>query len=138
MSAISRPELTTSTDSFQQKIETSTQCFKISREARVAAEILKEVKDHRLPNGAIYSGQILNELPHGEGELHSKNGTVYKGGFRHGLRQGQCTFRFSKGVYQGDVENDNWHGRGKFTLDSGEIIEGLFVNGVFQGKLTNE
>lgn len=35
-------------------------------------------------NGVKYTGDIVNNEPHGIGEMEMENGKIYKGGFKNG------------------------------------------------------
>lgn len=110
-----------------------------------------------LPNGMQYTGQIINGVLSGQGELkgagkeryigHFENGLIegegeywdpagnyYKGDFVAGGRTGQGTMKFVDGsVYQGQFELGEFKGLGTLTFGNGELYEGHFENSVFSG-----
>ena len=48
-------------------------------------------------NGARYTGQWVNNLYHGKGELTWANGDIYQGEFLYGMMHGQGTFTYKDG-----------------------------------------
>lgn len=66
----------------------------------------------------LYTGPILNNLPHGEGIFRSDIGNVYAGNFDHGVRQGFGKLTTSKSTYIGEWYQDMRHGYGKYTSDA--------------------
>ena len=112
-----------------------------------------------LPDGSVYSGQMLDGkfhgngymqfgsgghykgmfeqgLFHGEGELIDAYGNIYKGEFDRGSITGK--FRFVSmtdglATYEGDMVKAKFQGEGIYKKD--EITyEGSFVNGRYHGK----
>lgn len=73
------------------------------------------------PDGAVYQGYILEEVPNGEGTLTSADGSVHTGLWDRG--------RYVEGCYSGDCENGN----GIIYYPNGDIYEGEFANGVPHG-----
>lgn len=68
--------------------------------------------DVKLPDGAVYDGDIQDNLFHGEGVLIWPDERRYEGEFREGLMTGQ----------------------GRLELRDGCIMEGTFVEGVLHGE----
>jgi hypothetical protein len=62
-------------------------------------------------NGAVYTGNFKDDLPHGEGVLIGADGSRYDGLFSAGRRDGE----------------------GILILPDGNRYEGLFVNDTFVG-----
>jgi hypothetical protein len=98
----------------------------------------------------LYTGEIENGIPHGQGTYTFPNGEKYVGKFHDGKRHGQGTFTYSYGEkyvgefkdgkrhghgiftspygtkYVGEYKDDKRHGQGTFTLSTGEKYEGEF------------
>ncbi len=85
-------------------------------------------------NGDIYEGEILNDLPHGQGTYIWSNGDVYKGCFVEGCITGVGKRIWSDGnTYEGSFLNGTEHGKGKISFLNGTIYEGNFFNGQLKG-----
>ncbi len=114
--------------------------------------------DATLPDGAKYSGDVRDQLFHGQGELVFPDGAYYKGGFEAGLmhgqglfvdafgdryegvfKQGRATGEFAVALeegavnYRGGLRDWRFHGEGE--LDSAESrYRGGFSSGKFHGE----
>ena len=64
-------------------------------------------------DGAIYEGELRDEVPNGQGTLTYVDGSVYTGGMKDGVP----------------------HGQGRFLDANGTIMDGEFQNGEFQGEV---
>jgi len=64
-------------------------------------------------DGAIYEGELRDEVPNGQGTLTYIDGSVYTGGMKDGVP----------------------HGQGRFLDADGTIMDGEFQNGEFQGEV---
>ena len=62
-----------------------------------------------------------------------KDGSIYRGEWVHGRRQGEGTLTFKMGRYVGAWENGMRHGRGVEELGNGERYEGEWAEGLKQG-----
>ena len=83
-------------------------------------------------DGSHYQGQVHAYLPHGSGELNTKDTKVIKGNFE----KGELTFgtiQYENTLYQGEVLNGVPHGKGEYNDThysySGEWARGKRVNG---------
>ena len=110
----------------------NTGTFKIVRSDNSAVQKLHKTDD----GGAVYDyeGEILNNEPHGFGTLtYEKSGSVYKGNFLDGDRNGFGIYTFKSGNrYEGNWKNDKKHGFGKW-YESGGHFEGDYVNNLMHG-----
>ncbi len=116
----------------------------------------------RYDKGIVYSGQLKNGKPHGEGVLTSPDGFRYKGDFRNGVPDGKGKLSMQDGSweaegvfyriepvgvctlywhlpagerrYVGEVEDLEPHGRGKMYETDGAIYEGTFYHGQKHGS----
>lgn len=83
-------------------------------------------------NGDKYIGEFKNAVPHGRGAYYNKNGSLYKGPFVHGKRQGYGTFIWTNGEkYIGEYLNNMRHGEGIYTFSDGTQQKGIWRNGTF-------
>lgn len=112
-----------------------TGCFKLGKKSGFGRAIY--------PDGSIYMGDWLDNLPHGKGRLQSytdsaskefydgewklgqmegrgkqqwRDGTIYEGGFINGKKDGKGVFSWPDGnKYDGEYKLDLRHGYGVFT-----------------------
>ena len=85
----------------------------------------------------------FNELgQNGTGSFTFADGSVYTGGFMHGLAEGSGVYLNSFGdvVYAGDFKEGLFDGQGRYTSPEGWSYEGSFKEGLFDGEgvLTTE
>ena len=87
-------------------------------------------------NNLLYKGNIVNNLPNGQGTLKSfLDDSIYEGEFVNGKKNGTGKIQFVNGtIYQGTFQNDKYEGNGKLTLPNGCIYEGEFHDNYFNGK----
>lgn len=78
----------------------------------MACEPLQIPADVKLPDGAVYEGEIEDNLFHGHGVLTWPDGDRYEGDFQQGLMTGQ----------------------GRLEEPDGCVMEGSFVGGVLDGE----
>ncbi|MGN1248071.1 MAG: hypothetical protein ACI4UO_05740, partial [Paludibacteraceae bacterium] len=116
----------------------------------------------RLEGGVVYSGELVNGKPHGEGVLASPKGFRYKGAFRNGVPDGKGKISMQDGSweaegvfyqtepvgvctlywhlpagerrYVGEVEKLEPHGKGTMYETDGAIYEGTFCHGQKHGS----
>ena len=70
-----------------------------------------------------------------EGPFQFKNGDVYLGQMKNGLREGLGTQIYSNGSrYDGIWRNDAPNGQGRIIYENGDFYEGFWKNGVKQGQ----
>lgn len=91
------------------------------------------------PNGDIYSGEQIKDIPEGNGTILWTNGDKYIGKFRNGLFHGQGTYIWADGDrYEGEFKNDRRDGRGVMTWNNGDIYTGQFISDEMNGQGTME
>ncbi|KAG4204923.1 hypothetical protein ERO13_A04G070100v2 [Gossypium hirsutum] len=74
-----------------------------------------------LPNGDLYSGSLLGNVPEGRGKYVWKVGCVYEGEWRRGMRQGTGKIQWPSGtVYDGELSGGYMHGTGTY-IDSNKL-----------------
>jgi len=87
------------------------------------------------PNGDMYEGQIINDLPHGMGIYTSANGDKYTGQFRYGKAEGQGKMVFASGdSYTGEFREDAMNGKGKYLYANGDRYMGQLQNDLPHGE----
>lgn len=74
-----------------------------------------------LDDDVIYTGDMLNGQPHGQGQMSFYNGDVYYGTFQAGQLTGSGVMSWKGvGIYQGSMLDGRFHGRGTFTSVDGQ------------------
>ena len=93
-----------------------------------------EEKNKTLINGATYSGELSNDLPHGYGEYETAN-IKYVGYFRNGLFDlyGTLIDKNRKYKYVGSFNMGNKDGFGKIIFEDGKYFEGMFKDNLANG-----
>ncbi|WGV58592.1 hypothetical protein QIH01_24435 [Brevibacillus brevis] len=84
----------------------------------------------------LYSGEFKSGTPQGFGKGYRKSVLVYQGGFENGVYAGQgALFNDNQQVvFQGDFKNGKLDGAGQELYTNGAIkYEGAFKNGVYNG-----
>ncbi len=89
----------------------------------------------------VYSGEMKDGLPHGQGTFSSQNpegtGWVYEGGWDMGHMQGEGMTIFDTGHSEaGWYENDYLNGQGSLYQDDRPIYEGGFAANIPEGQGT--
>lgn len=88
-----------------------------------------------LKNGAVYNGELLNDIPHGKGLVITTNGARFKGDFKAGSMTRGSRLAENGSMYIGSFKSNKPHGEGILTLKSGTRFEGVFEKGyMVQGK----
>ena len=81
----------------------------------------------------LYTGELKNGEPHGNGRMELDNGDRYEGEFADGTFHGEGTYLWSNGDrYVGAFRDGTMHGAGTLTARSGEVTSGRWVNGDYQ------
>ena len=82
-------------------------------------------------DGSVYTGGFSHGLADGEGELTDASGRIiYKGGFKDGLFDGQGTYFSSEGwSYEGGFKDGLFDGEGSVTTEY-QTIRGVWEKGV--------
>ena len=96
--------------------------------------VLENLKDK-----SIYTGDVVNGVKEGYGELKLIDGIIYEGGFKNDKFNGQGKITFPNGrKYIGEFKNNKMNGEGVFSWEDGKNYEGMYVDNMKQGygKLT--
>lgn len=84
-----------------------------------------------------YEGELLNDLPDGQGIAHYYNGNSYEGEWKDGKQNGTGTFLWSNGdKYVGEWKNGEPNGEGIYHWKEGTQYDGKWLNGNKHGKGT--
>lgn len=81
-----------------------------------------------MKDGQSYQGQFKKGEKHGFGEVHSPDGSHFRGNFVHDVIKGQGNYNnvpFGSN-YRGDWDNDEMSGKGVFEFLDGRKYEGDF------------
>lgn len=82
-----------------------------------------------LPDGSVYSGDIRDDLFHGQGKLTWPDGRHYEGEFRQGRMTGRGRFDYGDGcIYEGGFRNGDFNGNGRYECEEA-VWEGEFQQG---------
>ncbi|KAK9153854.1 hypothetical protein Sjap_001334 [Stephania japonica] len=69
-----------------------------------------------LPNGDLYSGSLLGNMPESSGKYIWSDGCIYDGEWRRGMRHGHGKMQWPSGaVYEGEFSGGYIHGTGTYT-----------------------
>ena len=74
---------------------------------------------------------------HGKGKIKYKNGDIYEGDFKQGIKEGEGIYRFKPGlrVYTGQFKSDTITGHGRMEFEDKKMLyEVDFLAGMMQGK----
>ena len=95
----------------------------------------RKIKNLMLKNGGIYEGNLLNNIPNGQGTIVYENGSFYNGDFLNGKKEGYGKF-YEKTVftYIGEFYNDFFHGVGRIEMTNGDFFQGHFIGGKKEGE----
>nr|GMC93136.1 phosphatidylinositol 4-phosphate 5-kinase 1-like [Ipomoea batatas] len=81
-----------------------------------------------LPNGDLYTGTFLGNLPHGNGKYLWADGCMYEGEWRRGTASGNGKFSWPSGAtYEGDFRGGRMDGHGTFIGADGDTYRGWWV-----------
>jgi hypothetical protein len=82
-----------------------------------------------------YSGQWLNNVPHGKGKETVFGVYTYEGDFYQGVKFGRGKWIIEgKGWYDGEVRFNRFNGRGTFCWKNGKMYVGLWKEGLRHGR----
>lgn len=80
-----------------------------------------------------YSGEWLNDIPHGMGTHYDLESNIYEGNWVNGQRSGLGKMSYASGcdndppdIYEGEWQADARHGRGTMTYAQNNVYEGYW------------
>ena len=113
---------------------------------------------YKKSNNSLYTGDFVNSLREGFGELYTnrihyigefkenklngkgiieflKEGHKYEGDFKNNEINGRGIFQWKNGdIYEGDMTEGKMNGKGIYKYANGQIYEGEYINGIREGK----
>ena len=90
-------------------------------------------------NGTVYEGGYRNGLFNGEGTLIFPDCSKYDGNFVNGAIEGKGEYTTSNGdIYEGQFADNEYCGHGKYTYVNGNTIEGKFEGNKIKGYASIE
>ena len=107
----------------------------VKRKESTSTKLLQSV-NISFPNGDRYDGEILDNVPHGQGAYYWYNaGVTYKGDWRRGIREGKGKIDFPNNeFYDGTFRNNAFNGFGTYFFQNGNKYVGEWKNGIEDGK----
>lgn len=93
------------------------------------------IKNYKKNNCAIYTGEIVNDLPHGKGIQIWSDGAKYEGNWKFGKANGYGIFYHVDGdIYKGYWKDDKANGEGIYESAEGVSYEGNWLDDYQHGK----
>ncbi|KAL1300630.1 hypothetical protein HN51_045281 [Arachis hypogaea] len=90
-----------------------------------------------LSNGDFYTGNCLDNLPHGQGKYLWTDGCMYVGEWQKGKTMGKGRFSWPSGAtYEGDFKDGHMDGKGTYIGSSGDTYKGCWVMDLRHGNGT--
>ncbi|XP_057532637.1 phosphatidylinositol 4-phosphate 5-kinase 1-like [Amaranthus tricolor] len=87
------------------------------------------IVEKRLPNGDLYIGSFLANLPHGVGKYLWSDGCMYEGEWKKGKANGKGKFSWPSGAtYEGEFKAGRMEGQGTYTGSDGDTYKGSWVS----------
>ncbi|KAK0592919.1 hypothetical protein LWI29_027705 [Acer saccharum] len=88
-------------------------------------------------NGDFYTGQWVDNLPHGQGKYLWTDGCMYVGEWYRGKTMGKGKFSWPSGAtYEGEFRSGYMDGKGTYTGSSGDTYRGSWVMNLKHGQGT--
>uniref|UniRef100_A0A5B7APR2 Phosphatidylinositol 4-phosphate 5-kinase n=1 Tax=Davidia involucrata TaxID=16924 RepID=A0A5B7APR2_DAVIN len=95
-----------------------------------------EVSERMFSNGDVYTGELTDDLPHGQGKYLWADGCMYVGEWLRGKTMGKGRFSWPSGAtYEGQFKSGFMDGEGTYTGCSG-TYKGAWVMNLKHGKGT--
>ncbi|CAO2834699.1 unnamed protein product [Amaranthus hypochondriacus] len=87
------------------------------------------IVEKHLPNGDLYIGSFLANLPHGVGKYLWSDGCMYEGEWKKGKANGKGKFSWPSGAtYEGEFKAGRMEGQGTYTGSDGDTYKGSWVS----------
>lgn len=84
---------------------------------------------------SVYTGELRDGRPNGQGRLEIRSGEVFEGTFAEGVLNGQGVHMDAAGNrFEGEFRAGALNGKGRQRARTGEIFTGTFVDGLKHGK----
>jgi len=82
-----------------------------------------------------YTGELKDDIPHGEGKWTNPFGDRYEGDWQEGNKHGHGFYTWENGdKYEGEWVDDKKHGHGVYTWANGDKYEGEVVDDKVHGQ----
>ncbi|KAL8162398.1 hypothetical protein V2J09_013887 [Rumex salicifolius] len=95
---------------------------------RVSPATANSAAEKRLPNGDLYTGDFLGNVPHGSGKYLWSDGCMYEGEWKKGRANGKGRFSWPSGAtYEGEFRSGRMEGSGTFTGSDGDTYKGSWI-----------
>ncbi|XP_074263554.1 phosphatidylinositol 4-phosphate 5-kinase 1-like [Silene latifolia] len=96
--------------------------------SRVTPENDVVTLEKHLPNGDLYTGTFMGNIPHGNGKYLWSDGCMYEGEWKKGKANGNGKFSWPSGAtYEGEFKSGRMEGQGTFTGSHGDTYTGTWV-----------
>uniref|UniRef100_A0A803M598 1-phosphatidylinositol-4-phosphate 5-kinase n=1 Tax=Chenopodium quinoa TaxID=63459 RepID=A0A803M598_CHEQI len=93
------------------------------------AVLAPPIVEKHLPNGDLYKGTFLGNVPHGVGKYLWSDGCMYEGEWKKGKANGKGKFSWPSGAtYEGEFKGGRMEGQGTFTGAEGDTYKGTWVS----------
>ena len=109
--------------------------------AKIRTNMDSKKVSYAFPDGREYVGEVLNNLPNGQGTMTFANGDVYEGTWKDGNMDGKGTYRFYDvekdkfiSEYVGDFRSNKIEGEGKRTYADKTVYIGTWQNDMRTGN----
>ncbi|KAF7840183.1 phosphatidylinositol 4-phosphate 5-kinase 1-like [Senna tora] len=81
-----------------------------------------------VPNGDLYTGTLLQNVPHGTGKYLWSDGCMYEGEWKRGKASGKGKFSWPSGAtYEGEFNSGRIEGYGTFIGSDGDTYRGTWI-----------
>ncbi|GMH21827.1 hypothetical protein Nepgr_023670 [Nepenthes gracilis] len=96
---------------------------------KVTPTCILSTASKRLPNGDLYAGSFLGNVPHGSGKYLWADGCMYEGEWKRGKAYGTGKFSWPSGAtYEGEFKSGRIEGYGIFVGPEGDTYKGRWVD----------
>lgn len=93
------------------------------------AVVTPPIVEKHLPNGDLYKGTFLGNVPHGVGKYLWSDGCMYEGEWKKGKANGKGKFSWPSGAtYEGEFKGGRMEGQGTFTGSEGDTYKGTWIS----------
>lgn len=101
----------------------------------IGSEVKDGTGEFMFKNGALYRGDYKNGIRQGKGWIRFPDGSIYEGDWVENKRTGKGILRWNhKEVYEGGFKDNELHGQGEYRYASGNLYSGGWNNGVREGQ----
>ncbi|KAF9599889.1 hypothetical protein IFM89_001835 [Coptis chinensis] len=91
--------------------------------------IISLVVEKSLPNGDLYTGGFVTNVPHGVGKYLWKDGCMYEGEWKRGKASGKGKFSWPSGAtFEGEFKGGRMDGFGTFIGSDGDTYKGNWTS----------